>query len=251
MEQCLLPLNTKEPPKIRGDWERFKSKTPEEDYALNLYLAGNICTGKTSLILRYVEDIFSENTPTTLAPNSIKIKTINYQGKNVKVRLYDTDGSERFRSNLSSNPYKHKHGLLFVYDVSDQESFSSLTEWLSEATRSSDHFIPWCVVANKMDIIGNDPEKDSGSSSVTAVKSLLEEFHKSNPELKLLDALQTRNTYFAQTSALTGKGVEDCLFLFAKKIIDELVVTMEKAEKVEKGPSTPEQTKKHKDCIIQ
>ena len=57
-----------------------------------------------------------------------KIKTIQIDGKNVKLQIWDTAGQERF-AELTSKYFRGATGIFIVYDVTDEQSFSSVHKW--------------------------------------------------------------------------------------------------------------------------
>jgi Ras-related protein Rab-1A len=50
------------------------------------------------------------------------------------VLQWDTAGQERFRT-ITSSYYRGAHGIIVVYDVTDQESFNNVKQWLHEINR--------------------------------------------------------------------------------------------------------------------
>jgi Ras-related protein Rab-1A len=63
-----------------------------------------------------------------------KIRTIELDGKTIKLQIWDTAGQERFRT-ITSSYYRGAHGIIVVYDVTDQESFNNVKQWLHEIDR--------------------------------------------------------------------------------------------------------------------
>ncbi len=58
-----------------------------------------------------------------------KIKSINVDGKIIKLQIWDTAGQERF-SKITESFYRGAHGVFFVYDMSNGKSFDSIGRWL-------------------------------------------------------------------------------------------------------------------------
>jgi len=72
------------------------------------------------------------------------------QGK-VKAQIWDTAGQERFRT-ITSSYYRGAHGIIVVYDVTDQESFNNVKTWLSEIDRYANENVNKLLVGNKSDL---------------------------------------------------------------------------------------------------
>ena len=66
------------------------------DYLIKLLLIGDSSVGKTSVLLRFAEDSFSPVYISTIGVD-FKIRTIDIDGKTIKLQVWDTAGSERFR----------------------------------------------------------------------------------------------------------------------------------------------------------
>ena len=58
-----------------------------------------------------------------------KIRTIEMDGKRVKLQIWDTAGQERFRT-ITQAYYRGAMGILLVYDVTDRQSFENIRNWI-------------------------------------------------------------------------------------------------------------------------
>jgi Ras-related protein Rab-1A len=63
-----------------------------------------------------------------------KAKEVKIENEMVKLQIWDTAGQERFRS-MTSAFYNKAHGIILVFDVSQEESFRSLTTWIRDIRR--------------------------------------------------------------------------------------------------------------------
>lgn len=63
-----------------------------------------------------------------------KIRTIEHDGKTIKLQIWDTAGQERFRT-ITSSYYRGAHGIIVVYDVTDSDTFDNVKQWLQEIER--------------------------------------------------------------------------------------------------------------------
>ena len=82
-------------------------------------MIGESNTGKTSLLLRFSENIFTENYLCTIGVD-FKTRTLLVDGlKVIKMQIWDTAGQERFRS-ISHAYYRNSHGCIAVYDITNR-----------------------------------------------------------------------------------------------------------------------------------
>jgi Ras-related protein Rab-8A len=90
---------------------------------IKLLLIGDSGVGKSCCLLRFSEDSFTPSFITTIGID-FKIRTIELDGKRVKLQIWDTAGQERFRT-ITTAYYRGAMGILLVYDVTDTRSFDS------------------------------------------------------------------------------------------------------------------------------
>mmetsp|Transcript_5109 Transcript_5109/g.10598 ORF Transcript_5109/g.10598 Transcript_5109/m.10598 type:complete len:208 (+) Transcript_5109:769-1392(+) len=120
------------------------------DIQIKLLMIGDSGVGKTCLLLRYANDSFSPTFITTIGID-FKIKTIQLDDKTIKLQIWDTAGQERFRT-ITSSYYRGAHGIIIVYDVTDQESFDNVKTWLQEIDRYAADKVNTLLVGNKSDL---------------------------------------------------------------------------------------------------
>lgn len=83
-----------------------------------------------SLLIRFTDDTFQNELPATIGMD-FKTAKLSIDDNTVKLAIWDTAGSERFRS-LTPNFYRGAHGAILVYDVTNRTSFEKLDQWLQE-----------------------------------------------------------------------------------------------------------------------
>ena len=119
---------------------------------INIILVGSGSDGKTSIILRYIDNTFALNYLATLGIDS-KLKKVKMDnGSEVKVRIFDTAGQERFRS-IATNYIKKSDCIIVNYDITDKSSFAVAELWVNELINdSSSKEKPIFLVGNKSDL---------------------------------------------------------------------------------------------------
>ena len=123
------------------------------DYLFKLLLIGNSAVGKSSLLLRFSDNIFNESFLPTIGVD-FKIRTFDLSNKTVKLQIWDTAGQERFKT-ITSSYYKGAHGIILVYDITDRQTFKDIENWLSEVEKFANENVVKLVIGNKSDLESN------------------------------------------------------------------------------------------------
>jgi len=119
------------------------------DNRFKLIMLGNCDVGKTSLITRFTDNIFTPSDQESPEFDE-KIKEINVDGKNVHLTITDSAGQERFRT-LTSSYFRNADAIIIVYDVADAESFEDLEGHREEGQKYLGKALK-VLVGNKKDL---------------------------------------------------------------------------------------------------
>eukprot|EP01066_Platyproteum_vivax_P008845 Platyproteum_vivax@DN3815_c0_g1_i1.p1 len=123
---------------------------PDYDYLFKLLLIGDSSVGKSCLLLRFADDTYTDSYISTIGVD-FKIRTIDLDGKTVKLQIWDTAGQERFRT-ITSSYYRGAHGIIIVYDVTDKDSFQHVKNWINEIDKYATESVNKLLVGNKCDL---------------------------------------------------------------------------------------------------
>ncbi|KAF3481007.1 GTP-binding protein [Arthroderma uncinatum] len=123
--------------------------TRNYDFLIKLLLIGDSGVGKSCCLLRFSEDSFTPSFITTIGID-FKIRTINLDGKRVKLQIWDTAGQERFRT-ITTAYYRNAMGILLVYDVTDERSFKNIRTWFSNVEQHASEGVHKILIGNKCD----------------------------------------------------------------------------------------------------
>eukprot|EP01088_Endostelium_zonatum_P012733 TRINITY_DN26_c0_g1_i1.p1 TRINITY_DN26_c0_g1~~TRINITY_DN26_c0_g1_i1.p1 ORF type:complete len:225 (+),score=65.24 TRINITY_DN26_c0_g1_i1:62-736(+) len=128
----------------------------ETEYLYKVLVVGDIGTGKTSIVQRFVHNYFSKNYKTTIGVD-FALKVINWDPTTiVRLQLWDIAGQERF-GNMTRVYYKEAVGAFIVFDVTRVNTFEAVQKWKSDIdakiTLGPDGKpIPVVLLANKCDL---------------------------------------------------------------------------------------------------
>ena len=126
------------------------NKDDNYENLIKLLLIGDSGVGKSCLLLRFSEDSF---TPTFISTIGIdfKIRTVEIDGKRIKLQIWDTAGQERFRT-ITTAYYRGAMGILLVYDVTDERSFLSIRNWIANIDQFASEGVNRILIGNKCDM---------------------------------------------------------------------------------------------------
>lgn len=120
------------------------------DYLFKLLLIGDSGVGKTSILFKFSEDTFSPAFISTIGID-FKIRTIEVDGKKIKLQVWDTAGQERFRT-ITTAYYRGAMGIMLVYDVSNTRSFENISNWIRNIEMHATQDVELMILGNKCDI---------------------------------------------------------------------------------------------------
>ncbi|XP_054632856.1 ras-related protein Rab-8B-like [Dunckerocampus dactyliophorus] len=168
------------------------------DYLFKLLLIGDSGVGKTCLLFRFSEDSFNTTFISTIGID-FKIRTIELDGKRVKLQIWDTAGQERFRT-ITTAYYRGAMGIMLVYDISNEKSFENIKNWIRNIEEHASSDVEKMILGNKCDMTDRrQVSKDRG-------------------EKLAIDY----GVKFLETSAKTSLNVEEAFYSMGRDILHNL-----------------------------
>jgi small GTP-binding protein len=127
-----------------------------------------------------------------------KIKTLEVEGKKVKMQIWDTAGQEKFRS-IIQGYYKGAMGIIVVYSCSDRKSFANVESWMRQIKTHAVPDVCIILVGNKCDLANREVKKEEGEELAKSYK-----------------------VKFFETSAKEGLNVSEVFLEIAKTITKKI-----------------------------
>lgn len=100
------------------------NKLQIEDLLLKVIVIGDSSVGKSNIVLQFSENNFSEGHQPTIGVD-FKMKSLEVDKVKLKLQIWDTAGQERYKT-LAKTYYKGACGVLLVYSITDDVSFSNI-----------------------------------------------------------------------------------------------------------------------------
>lgn len=189
-------------------------------YTVKFIVVGDYSVGKTNIIYRFNKGTKLNDVETSIGVDFL-LKYIQIDDTIYKLQLYDTAGSERYRS-LIRTYFNNSTCALIVYDITNKDSFNNISIWVEDINRYCSNNCIKLLISNKDDLNDRKVKKDEG-------KALAEKY-----EMK-----------FFETSAVTGHNIDEVLKEACNNIhkkikdgeIEKICGISEIAEKIENFPT--------------
>ena len=120
-----------------------------DEVILKFLILGDITVGKTTLLLKYIDNFTPEIYISTLGVD-YKTKNIVFNGIKVSIQIWDTAGQERYKV-ITKSFVKGTDGIIFMYDITQKESFINIKKWIEETEGENPGEAKKIIVGNKID----------------------------------------------------------------------------------------------------
>ncbi len=168
------------------------------DETVKIITLGESSVGKTSILAKYVDDIFDINMISTLGVD-FKRKTEIIDDKQINIKVWDTAGQECFR-NIQKIYYHNTEGVLLVFDLTSRQTFEQLNYWFENIKIECPKDVAICLVGNKSDLKDHIDVSDED----------INEYLKKN-----------NNPKFFKTSAATGENIKEVFQYISREIMEK------------------------------
>lgn len=179
-------------------------ETTTSQRVLKIIVVGDMGTGKTALIRKFVEGNFSEFYKITIGVDFAN-KIVKCGDASADVQLWDIAGQERF-GNMTGVYYREAVGAVVVFDVMRSPTFDMTKVWkkdIYEKVRTSKgQPVPTILLGNKIDLMEKDETWEARRAEIL-------EYSKENGFLG-----------FFETSAKEGTNVDESLMHLVQHIIE-------------------------------
>ncbi|KAI6797630.1 hypothetical protein KC360_g8593 [Hortaea werneckii] len=140
-----------------------QTSAPKPSSSVKLVLLGEAAVGKSSLVLRFVNNDFQPNKEPTIGAAFLTQKC-QLPARTIKFEIWDTAGQERFAS-LAPMYYRNAQSALVVYDVTKKSSLTKARHWVAELQRQASPGIVIALVGNKKDLCEEEDEADESGDA--------------------------------------------------------------------------------------
>jgi len=163
------------------------ASVPIFDNYMKILVWGDVKVGKSAILDRFCKNTFTESHYSTVGLE-FSIKTLDINNYTVKFAVYEYKGYLH-PHRPSSGEYRGAHACMVVYDVTNQESFAHVKNWIDEIKQTFSPEMPIILVGNKCDLLS---EREV---SVEDAKEFAEQMNLNFLEISAKDAINIEEAF--------------------------------------------------------
>nr|XP_044631329.1 ras-related protein Rab-19 isoform X1 [Equus asinus] len=123
------------------------------DYLFKIILIGDSNVGKTCVVQHFRSGVYTETQQNTIGVD-FTVRSLEIDGKKVKMQVWDTAGQERFRT-ITQSYYRSAHAAIIAYDLTRRSTFESVPHWIHEIEKYGAANLIIMLIGNKCDLWEN------------------------------------------------------------------------------------------------
>ncbi|KAM6896682.1 ras-related protein Rab-19-like [Lycodopsis pacificus] len=183
------------------------------DFLFKIILIGESNVGKTCLVQNFKSGIFSERQQNTIGVD-FTVRTVDIDGRRVKMQVWDTAGQERFRT-ITQSYYRSAHGAIIAYDITRHPTFDSVTHWIKEVELYGASNVVLVLIGNKCDL----------------------EQERQVPFEEACNLAEDKNILAAlETSAKESQNVEEAFIMMARELMSRNGLNVQQEDSISNTP---------------
>ena len=163
--------------------------------ALKFVMIGESSVGKTCMIMRYIDNTFTESFLTTVGVD-FRVKVIAIDGRDVAIQIWDTAGQEQFHT-ITKSYFRGADGIVLCFDLTASLTLVRTRHWMDSINESAAKSVNVVLVGNKSDKGGRQVSEEEAR--------------------KVADEYQV--PYF-ETSAKTGENIDTVFETLARLVME-------------------------------
>lgn len=175
-------------------------------FGFKIVLLGDPGVGKTSLVLRYVNDSFSEQYTKTIGADFL-VKSLDLFKSHFRLIIWDIGGEKHWTS-VRDRYMQGADGCILILDTSrKQDGIEYINNWVKEIHASTGEKIPIVIIGNKIDL-----------------KPAINLF-------QITDYVKSLGYSFTRVSAKTGDRVNSMFAQLTADIYNQKLITLQEMQK--------------------
>ena len=164
-------------------------------------IVGDGGVGKTTILHRYIDGKFYQNTMMTIGTNFfLKEISLDDYDSTIRLQIWDLGGQEHFAP-IRPSFYAGASGVIYTFDLTRLQTLINLKDWKDEVSHGLFKQVPCILIGNKLDL-ANEIGHMGIKSDIEEIKNLLNTEH------------------FFETSAKTNIGIDKAFHQLTKEIIN-------------------------------
>ncbi|KAF4350475.1 hypothetical protein G4B88_018031 [Cannabis sativa] len=212
------------------------ARTSNKNIQAKLVVLGDMGTGKTSLVLRFIKGQFNDYQESTIGA-AFFTQVLSLNEATIKFDIWDTAGQERYHS-LAPMYYRGAAAAIVVYDITTMDSFVRAKKWVQELQKQGNPNLIMFLAGNKVDL---EKKREVEFEYMIFLFYFISTVMKSRAVYPLLPQegeqyAKENGLVFLETSAKTAQNVNELFYeIVAKRLVKSSPPTRPGGMKLHRG----------------